>query len=561
MKANGFLNHDEMLGDRQRLQLLTASSLSDIILSNEDYIQDATKGALINALLVHCGGHEPDPLRSACIRCLAILTHKNKNVQKVISGKSAAINTFVALSWHKDPSISVHALQIVGNAALPFKEKWNKADPMNASIGVFQLEMAKSSYRTERLAATLHAIARISLNNVKAQNLLAQKKCIKEFATIYKPHVKEPPDIVIGMLAYCLVGITSTPAISNEISYSGLVKMMIDAFMTADVDTSLPMSVIARPPGGYGEAKIVDKDIICLYHRKNVLENYADNLSKALAQTCSCRPATKTKALSVINKIKDTTKVKRTWIRAHLLMTIIENYEPPKTAWKEQRKASARKVGIPNQSRRKPKETPIEPFKYEEEEKSGLCGCFSSSKKKRGVDDDVTAKDLELLHQARNKKKNKYKVQSPEKSMKKGELKKIPTSSAKKRKGSKKGEALKVEDLDDITIEIRKKREMKRKRTKSNIKDKGGQKAKSGKSEAEEKRNKEVDNEEDINNSKGNSKKKFNKKKAKPSKINVKTSQESPAGKQKGAKSNQSPKKSPKGSPKRSPKKGKVSPK
>ena len=73
--------------------------------------------------------------------------------------------------------------------------------------------------------------------------------------------------------------------------------------------------------------------------------------------------------------------------------------------------------------------------------------------------------------------------------MKKGELKKIPTSSAKKRKGSKKGEALKVEDLDDITIEIRKKREMKRKRTKSNIKDKRGQKAKSGKSEAEEKRN------------------------------------------------------------------------
>ena len=66
-------------------------------------------------------------------------------------------------------------------------------------------------------------------------------------------------------------------------------------------------------------------------------------------------------------------------------------------------------------------ETPIEPFKYETKvEKGGCCGCFSSSKSNGELETDVTAKDLELLKQARTKARNKYKVESPETKLKKG---------------------------------------------------------------------------------------------------------------------------------------------
>merc|ERR1712178_592716 len=292
--------------------------------------------------------------------------------------------------------------------------------------------------------------------------------------------------------------------------------MMIDAFMSADVDTELSMRVIARPPGGYAEAKIGDKDIICLYHRKNVLENYADNLSKALAQTCHARPATKMQVLKLANRIKEKTRNKRKWIRAHLLTTLIEDYEPPKAAWKQQRRANALKVGIPRQKKVEATETPIEPFKYETKvEKGGCCGCFSSSKSNGELGTDVTAKDLELLKQARSKARNKYKVESPETKLKKGSTNKksklagSPKKSlARKPKGSKQGEEMKVEDLDEISDGEKKKRSLKRTNT-SALKKRN----KLDDVRADEKRKKDIDNEEDINNSKGNSKKKISKKK------------------------------------------------
>ena len=162
-----------------------------------------------------------------------------------------------------------------------------------------------------------------------------------------------------------------------------------------DVNTELSMRVIARPPGGYAEAKIGDKDIICLYHTEKMCsENYAI-LSLTSAQTCHARPATKMQVLKLVNRIKEKTRNKRKWIRAHLLTTLIENYEPPKAAWKQQRRANARKVGIPRQKKVEATETPIEPFKYETKvEKGGCCGCFSSSKAMVSWELFVTAKDL-----------------------------------------------------------------------------------------------------------------------------------------------------------------------
>ena len=150
-------------------------------------------------------------------------------------------------------------------------------------------------------------------------------------------------------------------------------------------------------------------------------------------------------------------------------------------------------------------------------ESSRCCGCFSLSKRNDDLDTDVGAKDLELLKQARTKARNKYKVESPEVNLKKrsaaDKLKLAVKASPKKssgarRKSSKRGEEIEIEDLDEIPTGQKKNRSLKRKNTKG-LK-KGG---KVDDASADEKRKKDIDSEEDINNSKGNSKKKISKKK------------------------------------------------
>jgi hypothetical protein len=253
--------------------------------------------------------------------------------------------------------------------------------------------------------------------------------------------------------------------------------------------------------------------------------------------------------LKLVNRIKEKTKNKRMWIRAHLLTTLIENYEPPKAAWKQQRKANTRKVGVPRRKKVEATETPIEPFKYETKvEKGGCCGCFSSSNNNGELEADVTAKDMELLKQARTNARNKYKVESPE-----AKFKKSPGS---KRKRSKNGEEIQIEDLDEIPAGEKKKRSLKRTNT-SKLK----KRDELDDARADAKRKKDIDSEEDINNSKGNSKKKISKKKQ-PS-INTSSSPtKSGKGKRSPNKSNTKERNAmpSKKSPKRNTK-GKVSPK
>jgi hypothetical protein len=375
----------EKIDVTQNLQILTAYALAYIAEAHEEMSKKISTVSIVNSLIIHSGEHQPTKLRAACVRCLSVLSHQNRNVQKMVSTKGTSINTIVAMCWHKDPTISIHALQIMGNAGLPFRDAWKSADAMGAALGVFLLEYADSNKkRTERLAATLHAIARLTQNDVDAQNLFLQKGALKDIAELYKRHVKDPPDVVISLIPYVLVGLTSSPALAGDIFASDLLNLMIEGFMMAAFDGVLPMDLIARAAGG-GKMAFSETSIITMKHRKSLLENYSTNIERALSQVCDARQTVKLKATMILSKVVQSAKNPYKKLRAEDLMSRVIHYVAPEQEWQKKKKASKRKVAVPKQKVKRA----VELIKTVEEEVVKSCFCFGKKKNTREEEDNA----------------------------------------------------------------------------------------------------------------------------------------------------------------------------
>lgn len=365
----------EKMDATQEMQCLIVHAIAYMAEANEKMMKEASIVSIVSSLIVHCGEHQPEKLRAACLRCLSVLSHKNHAVCKMISSKGTSCNTIVAMAWHKNDAISVHALQIMGNAGLMFKGPWTKAAAASAAIGVFLAEMAEDKPRTEKLAACLHAVARLSQGDAKAQEEFGNKGGLKDLASLFQRHITEAPDIVVSAIPYALVGITSSVALAGELDKHDLIKLMIESYMDAAFDGTLSMDLISRSAGG-GTMNLTATSIITMGHRKNLLENFCGNLEKALSQTCDARPATKVKATMILSKVSETSTDPYRKSRAEELMSRVMHYVPPENERKLAKERSRRKVAVFKQKVKKVEKTVVEEFHTIEKR---ICCCFKKN--------------------------------------------------------------------------------------------------------------------------------------------------------------------------------------
>ena len=375
----------------QNLQCLIAHAIAYMAEANEKMVKEASVVSIVSSLIVHCGEHQPEELRAACLRCLSVLSHKNNPVCKMISSKGTSCNTIVAMTWHKNDAISVHALQIMGNAGLIFRGPWKKAGASSAATGVFLAEMAEEKARTEKLAACLHAVARLTQGDAEAQEEFAKKGGLKDLGLLFERHISEAPDIVVSAIPYALVGLTSSVALSGELDKHKLINLMIDSFMDAAFDGALSMDLISRAAGG-GAMDLTATSIIVMGHRKSLMENFCSNLEKALSQACDARPTTKVKATMILSKVSESAGDPYKKSRAEELMSRVMEYVPPDNERKLAKERKRRKVAVFKQKAKKVERAVVEEFHMIEKK---ICCCFKKNVSVSTLEEGETHMKLE----------------------------------------------------------------------------------------------------------------------------------------------------------------------